>query len=97
MNLEDKDNLTSFLLEIQKLQLKMEQTIKDYGYEHSVISLNLCGVLIDENETDHLKAIYGYNVPDAEILEEVLDFIRSTYNPDDDLGELLDGLGISLN
>tara|TARA_R110002020_G_scaffold155574_6_gene336698 strand:- start:1739 stop:2032 length:294 start_codon:yes stop_codon:yes gene_type:complete len=97
MNLEDKDNLTSFLLEIQKLQLKMEQTIKDYGYEHSVISLNLCGVLIEEDETDHLKAIYGYNVPDSEILEEVLDFIRSTYDPDDDLGELLDGLGISLN
>ena len=78
MNLEDKDNLTSFLLEIQKLQLKMEQTIKDYGYEHSVISLNLCGVLIEDDEADHLKAIYGNNVPDAEILEEVLDLISYT-------------------
>lgn len=97
MNLEDKDNLTSFLLEIQKLQIKMEQTIKDHGYEESVISLNLCGVLVEEDSGDHLKAIYGYNVPDLETLEEVLDFIRTTYSRDDDLGSLLNGLGISLN
>lgn len=101
----DKDNdITGFLLEIQKQQLKIESIIKDYGFEDSVISLSLCGVVVGNGLDDQeLKAIYGYTLPDRETLEEIIDFIRQTYDPpprdddDDSLDDLLDGLGISLN
>lgn len=101
MNYEDQDNLTSFLLEIQKLHLQMESTVQKYGFQDSVISINLCGVVIEEDDQDNLKAIFGYNVPDRDVLEDILNFIKDTYNPggedDDDLDSMLDDLGISLN
>jgi hypothetical protein len=102
MKSEDKDNdITGFLLEIQKQHLKIESIIKEYGFQDSVISLSLCGVVVESGDNQELKAIYGYNMPDKETLEEIIDFIRQTYDPpsddDDSLDDLLDGLGISLN
>tara|TARA_R100001163_G_scaffold5748_2_gene6759 strand:+ start:585 stop:890 length:306 start_codon:yes stop_codon:yes gene_type:complete len=101
MNYEDQDNITSFLLEIQKLQLQMETTVQKYGFQDSIISINLCGVMVEEGDQDNLKAVFGYNVPDREVLEDILDFIKDTYNPggddDEDLGTMLNDLGISLN
>ena len=101
MNYEEQDNLTSFLLEIQKLQLEMERTVQKYGFQDSVISINLCGVLIQEEDQDNLKAIFGYNIPDREVLDDILEFIKDTYNPgeddDDDLNNMLNDLGISMN
>ena len=99
MNFEDKDNLTSFLLEIQKLQMKLESTVKEYGYEDSIISLSLCDLVVKEDVEDHLKAIYGYNIPNLDTLEDILEFIRDSYGPDDsdDLNDMLNDLGISMN
>ena len=99
MNFQDKENLTSFLLEIQKLQMKLESTVKEYGYEDSIISLSLCGVVVEEDGEDHLKAIYGYNIPNLDTLEDILEFIRDSYGPDDsdDLNDMLNDLGISMN
>lgn len=100
MNYEEQDNVTSFLLEIQKLQLEIENTVKKYGYEDSVISLSLCGVVVTEEEEENLKAIFGYNIPNEDVLDDILQFIKDSYDPDideDDLNDMLNDLGISLN
>jgi hypothetical protein len=57
--------------------------------------------MVEEGDQDNLKAVFGYNVPDREVLEDILDFIKDTYNPggddDEDLNDMLNDLGISLN
>ena len=101
MNYEEQDNITSFSFGDSEVAAADGDTVQKYGFQDSIISINLCGVMVEEGDQDNLKAVFGYNVPDKEVLEDILEFIKDTYNPggddDDDLNNMLNDLGISLN
>ena len=55
----------------------------------------------DEEGEQRIKAIYSYNMDSEDEMLSVLNFVEQTFTPaghnQDDLDDLLDGLGISLN
>ena len=66
-----------------------------------VMSVIVTGLLepIDE-DTSQMKALFSYNLGSRDEMEEMVKFISSTYedqNDGPDLGDLLGGLDISLN
>lgn len=97
-DMEDYD----FLIEMQQLHHQMEMLIEKYGMRERVMSVVVTGVLepIDE-ETSSMKALFSYNLNTTEEMEEMVNFIQSTFkereDDDPDLDGLIDGLGISLN
>jgi len=90
-----------FLFEVQRLAIELDRLIDDYDLRGEVISVMMTGILEDvESDKTRLKAIYSYDISSREELEDILDFIRTSYkDPDDDidLSDLFDGTGISLN
>ncbi len=90
-----------FLFEVQRLAIELDRLIDDYDLRGEVVSIMMTGVLENvESDKPRLKAIYHYDISSREELEDVLDFIRTSYRgPDDDidLSDLFDGTGISLN
>ena len=96
-DMEDYD----FLLEMQQLHHQMEMLIEKYGMRERVMSVVVTGVLepLDE-ESSTMKALFSYNLNSVDEMQEMVNFIQSTYKDeggDPDLDGLLDGLGISLN
>lgn len=100
MNLNENKDL--FLAEVQKLHHQLDDLIKEYGVEDSVISIMMTGLVdIDDDEDPVVKAIYSYSLETKESLMEVMEFLvdvydekgRKGYNLDDMLGDA----GISLN
>ncbi len=77
--------------------------IDEYEMRDKIMSIFVCGVLEPYTETQStMKAMYGYSIESEEELETLLNFIRETWKDqkdirNDDLDDLLDGLGISLN
>jgi hypothetical protein len=97
-DMEDYD----FLIEMQQLHHQMEMLIEKYGMRDRVMSVVVTGVLepIDD-DTSSMKALFSYNLNNTEEMEEMVNFIQSTFkereDDDPDLDGLIDGLGISLN
>ena len=92
-----------FLIEIQRKLMEIDMIIDEYEMRDKIMSIFVCGVLEPYTETQStMKAMYGYSIESEEELETLLSFIRETWKDqkdirNDDLDDLLDGLGISLN
>jgi|TARA_Y100000015_G_scaffold28991_2_gene28277 ATP-dependent DNA ligase len=92
-----------FLIEIQRKLMEIDMIIDEYEMRDKIMSIFVCGVLEPYTETQStMKAMYGYSIESEEELETLLNFIRETWKDqkdirNDDLDDLLDGLGISLN
>lgn len=73
-------NREAFLFEIQRLHFEIEKVIEKYDMQDDVVSILLTG-MVDEDKYSRpvLKAIFSYNLWDTEIMEEAVDFIRSTF------------------
>ena len=100
MDNEDTEDY-QFLLEMQQLHGQIEVLIERYDMRDRVMSVIVTGLLepIDE-DTSQMKALFSYNLGSKEEMEEMVKFISSTYedqNDGPDLGDLLGGLDISLN
>ncbi len=95
-------NKEEFLLEMQRLAFEVEKVIESYGNREEVLSLMVTGLLEEDEEGEQrIKAIYSYNMDSEDEMLSVLNFVEQTFTPaghnQDDLDDLLDGLGISLN
>lgn len=98
-------NKEGFLFEVQRLALELERLIDKYGVRDSVISIMLTG-LIDKTDDgrSRIKALYSYAIQDTEELDEMIDFIYNTWEPEEDkdddddidLSGFLGELGIDL-
>tara|TARA_R100000278_G_C5464824_1_gene162257 strand:- start:768 stop:1061 length:294 start_codon:yes stop_codon:yes gene_type:complete len=92
-----------FLIEIQRKLIEIDMIIDEYEMRDKIMSIFVCGVLEPYTDTQStMKAMYGYSIESEEELETLLNFIRETWKDqkdirNDDLDDLLDGLGISLN
>jgi hypothetical protein len=88
-----------FLFEIQKIALKIEDLIDEYGVRDDLMSLMIIGLIDDiDEDNQQLKAIWGYNLRNREELNELFNFANESYKEDDlDIDDLIQGLGISLN
>ena len=92
-----------FLIEIQKKLLEIDMIVEEYEMRDQLMSIFVCGVLEPyTQDKSTMKAMYGYSIETEEELETLLNFIRETWRDqkdvrDDDLDDLLNGLGISLN
>ena len=94
----------AFFLELKRLSMEMDDIIEKYNMRERVISVMVTG-LIDQNifgET-RLKCMYSYSLESQEELDNIINFIDSTwYSPTDkkegykDIDDLLDGTGIEL-
>lgn len=93
-------NREAFLFEIQRLHFEIEKVIEKYGMEDEIVSILLTG-MIDEDSYSRpvLKAIFSYNLWDTEIMEEAVEFIRTTFisNDGDEEGLTLDDILDDLN
>lgn len=102
MMMENKDTEEyDFLIEMQQLHHQMEMLIEKYGMRDRVMSVVVTGVLepIDADNST-MKALFSYNLSSSDEVEVMTDFIKNTYedqNDGPDLDDLLGDLGISLN
>ena len=96
-----------YLFEMQRLAFEMELVADKYGVKDRTINVIITG-LIDESATglQKIKAIYSYSLDSKEELEQMVTFLRNTWNDDRDnnddytppnIDDLLDGTGIFLN
>ena len=94
----------AFFLELKRLSMEMDDIIDKYNMRERVISIMVTG-LIDQNifGESRLKCMYSYSLESREELDNIIDFIDSTwYSPTDkkegykDIDDLLDGTGIEL-
>ena len=94
----------AFFLELKRLSMEMDDIIDEYNMRERVISIMVTG-LIDQNifGESRLKCMYSYSLESREELDNIIDFIDSTwYSPTDkkegykDIDDLLDGTGIEL-
>lgn len=87
-----------FLFEIQKIALEIEQLIDKYNVRDDVMSLMIIGLIDELEDSNQLKAVYGYNLRSRDELDELINFAQESFRDDDlDIDGLIDGLGISLN
>lgn len=92
-----------FLIEIQQKLLEIDLIIDKYEMRDQLMSIFVVGILEPFTESQStMKAMYGYSVDNEEELDTMFNFIRETWRDqkdveDDDLDDLLNGLGISLN
>jgi len=94
----------AFFLELKRLSMEMDDIIDKYNMRERVISIMVTG-LIDQNifGESRLKCMYSYSLESQEELDNIINFIDSTwYSPTDkkegykDIDDLLDGTGIEL-
>jgi phage/plasmid-associated DNA primase len=94
----------AFFLELKRLSMEMDDIIEKYNMRERVISVMVTG-LIDQNifGESRLKCMYSYSLESQEELDNIINFIDSTwYSPTDkkegykDIDDLLDGTGIEL-
>ena len=96
---------TLFFAEMYSLVKKMEDTIDEFDMKDRVLASIVVGVLdldaieYGENEAE-MKTMYSFNLQSRSELEALKQVMDGAYVDDDDdidLGDFLDGLGISLN
>tara|TARA_R110002020_G_scaffold153354_1_gene332730 strand:+ start:646 stop:951 length:306 start_codon:yes stop_codon:yes gene_type:complete len=94
----------SFLLELQKLAVEMDDLVEKYGMRERFVSVLVSGFL-EEDDFGEMKmnAIYSYHIDSFFELEEIVNFISTTYDYDppytiedfeDDVDEILKDLNI---
>ena len=94
----------SFLLELQKLAVEMDDLVEKYGMRERFVSVLVSGFL-EEDDFGEMKmnAIYSYHIDSFFELEEIINFISTTYDYDppytiedfeDDVDEILKDLNI---
>tara|TARA_R100001015_G_C4583932_1_gene140053 strand:- start:28 stop:375 length:348 start_codon:yes stop_codon:yes gene_type:complete len=107
MSDEDKRK-HAFLLEVQRLSLQLEDLMDYYDVRDTATYILLGGIVepyrpedISQIDFKKFSAVYSYLIDSELILEELIDFIIHTYEPpekdeldDDDLDDLLHGLGV---
>jgi hypothetical protein len=73
----------SFLLEIQKLAVEMDDLVEKYGMRERFVSVLVSGFL-EEDDFGEIKmnAIYSYHIDSFFELEEIINFISTTYDYD---------------
>ena len=99
----------AFFLEIQRLSLEIDAVVDKYDMRDRVASVIVTGIM-DEDFFGNvrLKAIYSYSLDSRSELENIMDFIDSTWSADSEpqdlpeergyngIDDLLDGTGIEL-
>ena len=98
MNYEDVE----FLSELYAKVLEIENLVKDRGYEDRVMSAIVIGLMdeIESTEDDsvEMKSLFSYNLDSRDELNIIVEVMTNTYSDDDDnLSDMLNDLGISLN
>ena len=100
----DKDSAKDdFLFELQRKALETERLVDDYDLRDEFLSVNVSGITEINEETGEpqIRALFTYSIKDDQELEEVISFIRLSYETQKDNGpdldDLIGGLGISLN
>jgi len=95
---------TLFFAEMYSLVKKMEDTIVEFDMKDRTIASIIVGVIdydvIEEgDESAEMRTMYSFNIECREELETMKQVMDSAYKDldDDSLGDLLGGLGISLN
>ena len=70
----------AFLLEIQKLAVEMDNLVEKYNMRDRFVSVLVSGFL-EEDEFGEMKmnAIYSYHIDGFFELEEIVNFISTTY------------------
>ena len=73
----------SFLLELQKLAVKMDDLVEKYDMRERFVSVLVSGFL-EEDDFGEMKmnAIYSYHIDSFFELEEIVNFISTTYDYD---------------
>ena len=73
----------SFLLELQKLAVKMDDLVEKYDMRERCVSVLVSGFL-EEDDFGEMKmnAIYSYHIDSFFELEEIINFISTTYDYD---------------
>lgn len=93
-----------FLLHMQRLMFEAEALAKQYEVEDRFISIMFAGLINPmPGDMSKLSAMYSVNVEDFNELIEIQEFIVTYYQNEskqeldnDELNDLLDGLGIDL-
>ena len=87
---------TEFLLELTDIATQLDNLLERYGKREEIISLMLTGAIEENDDGEkYIKAVYGYNIYDENELEEMLQFIRDSFNGD--AGPDLGGFDVFLN
>ena len=88
----------SFLLELQKLAVEMDDLVEKYGMRERFVSVLVSGFL-EEDDFGEMKmnAIYSYHIDSFFELEEIVNFISTTYDYDppytiEDFEDDIDGM-----
>mgnify|MGYP003648676334 FL=1 len=73
----------SFLLELQKLAVEMDDLVEKYDMRERFVSVLVSGFL-EEDDFGEMKmnAIYSYHIDSFFELEEIINFISTTYDYD---------------
>ena len=94
---------TLFFAEMYSLVKKMEETIDEFDMKDRTLASIVVGVLdldaieVGEEETE-MKTMYSFSLESRQELETIQNIMDNAYSEEDeDLEDLLGGLGISLN
>lgn len=94
---------TLFFAEMYSLVKKMEETIDEFDMKDRTLASIVVGVLdldaieVGEEETE-MKTMYSFSLESRQELETIKNIMDNAYSEEDeDLEDLLGGLGISLN
>ena len=89
------------LSEIYEKIKEIEEIIESSGYSDRVMSAIVVGLMDEvespDEESVEMKSLFSYNLQSDSELDIIVDLMKSTYDGGDDLSDMLDGLGISLN
>ena len=96
---------SEFASELYVKLKELEDFVVEAGYQDKVISSIVFGIITnedtrEEDEERQVNAVYSYNLMSRNELDVIKHIMDTTYEADDDddiLGDLLDGLDISLN
>ena len=96
---------SEFASELYVKLRELEDFVVESGYQDKVISSIVFGIITNEDtrkedEERQVNAVYSYNLMSRNELDVIKHIMDTTYEDDDDddiLGDLLDGLDISLN
>ena len=96
-------NDTLFFAEMYSLVKKMEETIDEFDMKDRTLASIVVGVLDldaieDGDEETEMKTMYSFSLQGRQELETIKTIMDNAYSDEDeDLEDLLGGLGISLN
>jgi metal-responsive CopG/Arc/MetJ family transcriptional regulator len=72
---------SEFLIELSEIASQIDDLFERYGKREEIISIMLTGTVEESEDGEkHIRAVYGYNIYSEEELDEILSFIKDTYN-----------------